>query len=254
VLEGEVFDGSAAFFEAITRAVPDPNNYSVLLFVHGYNTAFEDAVRRTAQLTYDLDYPGVAITYSWPSLGSSIAYARDESNVDWTTPHLQKFLTAVAVRQGVRTINIIAHSLGNRAVAKALHNMVLSGEDVRFTNVVLAAPDVDRDIFIQLAPAIAQGAETVTLYASDHDRALNASKQINGYPRAGDCGNDIVVHPGIQTVDVSALDTDFMGHGYVAENTSVVSDLYWVLKGQPPPRFRLRPAISPSGPYWRFVP
>ena len=43
-----------------------------LVFVHGYNNLFDDALFRTAQIAYDLKYDGAAFLYSWPS-GAGIA-------------------------------------------------------------------------------------------------------------------------------------------------------------------------------------
>ena len=50
-------------------------------------------------------------------------------------------------------------------------------------------------------------ADRVTLYASSSDEALALSKQVHGYPRAGESGDQLVVVPGIDTIDVSAVNT-----------------------------------------------
>jgi esterase/lipase superfamily enzyme len=256
LVSGALFPEADTFFDHIDTglAARDLEDQRLLVFVHGYNVSFKDAVRRTGQLSYDLDYGGVPITYSWPSRGELLGYVVDENNIEWTTPHLEAFLAALQNKTRARKIDVVAHSMGNRAVTRALTNLALHGSGVRLTNVVLAAPDIDREIFLQLADALAKTADTVTLYASSRDRALQASKKINGYPRAGDTGEDIVVRQPIQTVDVSALDTDFLGHGYVAGNTTIVSDLYWLLRGRVPPRFRLKAGTNVNGQFWRFIP
>jgi esterase/lipase superfamily enzyme len=253
VVAGKVFANADEFFLEIRPLLAAES--SALVFVHGFNVTFEDAVRRTGQLANDLRFKGVAITYSWPSKGkeSPLAYKRDESNIMWTEPHLEVFLRELQAT-GVKEVHVIAHSMGNRAVSNVLNKLEQPRTMTKFSNVVLAAPDIDRDIFLQVAPAMASKARVVTLYASDRDKALLLSKAYNGYPRAGDSGGGIVICSGIVSVDVSAVDTDFVGHGYYGDNTSILSDLFYLIRGDPPPRFRLEAATAAGGPYWKFVP
>src|SRR5216110_2232101 len=49
-----------------------------------------------AQLWFDLKFDGAAILYSWPSKGSLSEYMADETSVEWTAPHLKKFLEEIA--------------------------------------------------------------------------------------------------------------------------------------------------------------
>jgi esterase/lipase superfamily enzyme len=74
-------------FEARARhTLERGSKREVLLFVHGFNVGFEDAVARTAQIAYDLHFDGLAILYSWPSEGSVAKYTTDEGNVAWSRP------------------------------------------------------------------------------------------------------------------------------------------------------------------------
>ena len=79
----------------------------VLLFVHGYNVGFEDAVARTAQIAYDLHFEGLATLYSWPSEGSAPKYSIDEANVTWSRPRFAQFLTILRNRLGAETVHIL---------------------------------------------------------------------------------------------------------------------------------------------------
>ena len=231
------------FFQSALSGMKGPSA-KLLVFVHGYNVTFEDAIRRTAQLAFDLQYEGIPIAYSWPSRGELLDYVFDSNNAEWSQPHFQSFLSRLGADVEARRIDIVAHSMGNRLVARSLANLTKDPNFAKFASVVLAAPDIDREIFLQLAGALATGAARVTLYVSSHDRALKVSKSLNGLPRAGDVGDDIVVVDGIQTVDVSALAADFTGHGYFGGDVNVVSDLYYLFLGHAPRRFRLRPATS----------
>ena len=120
---------------------------------------------------------------------------------------------------------------------------------------VLTAPDIDAETFVrEIAPAILPTAKRVTLYASSNDRALAFSKTVHGYRRAGDSGEDITVIDGMETIDVSDVDTDFIGHFYYGDNRSVLSDMFNLVRGQPVPRFGLRPKLRGTQKYWKFAP
>ncbi len=91
-----------------------------ILFVHGYNTSFEDAARASAQLSYDLGFGGVTAFYSWPSAGHLEDYDWDEDAVEFTVPHLRDFIEILAREGHLDKIHVIAHSMGNRCATKAI--------------------------------------------------------------------------------------------------------------------------------------
>jgi len=219
---------SEAFFSQLRERVDRSVSKDAFVFVHGFNVTFDDAARRTAQLAYDLKFQGAPIFYSWPSQGGLFQYAVDETNVVWTVPHLREFLKGIADQSGAQSVHLIAHSMGNRALTSALRELSLEmrGMPPLFNEVVLTAPDIDAEIFRRdIAPAIVSTAKRVTLYASSNDEALVLSKQVHGYPRAGDTGAGLVVIAGIETVDVSAVDTSLIGHNYYGDNATVISDM-----------------------------
>ncbi len=221
-------EDSESFFSQLRERVDQGASKDAFVFVHGFNVTFEDAARRTAQLTYDLKFQGAPIFYSWPSQGGLFQYAVDETNVVWTVPHLREFLKDVAKQSGAQSVHLIAHSMGNRALTSALRELSseMQGAPPLFNEVVLTAPDIDAEIFRRdIAPAIVGTANRVTLYASSNDEALVLSKQVHGYPRAGETGDGLVVIPGIETVDVSAVDTSLLGHNYYGDNATVISDM-----------------------------
>jgi esterase/lipase superfamily enzyme len=250
------------FLTDLNSSVAQSKRRDVLVFVHGFNVSFEDAARRTAQIAYDLDFVGAPIFYSWPSRGrlTLAGYRHDANNVKWAVPHLVTFLNEVSSRSGAETIHLIAHSMGNQALTDALSS--IAGEfteraSPRFTEVVLTAPDIDADVFIDLAKSFRKAAKHTTLYASSNDLALGFSKKYQGnYHRAGDSEGQIVIVPGVDTIDVSHVDTNFIGHFYYGDNKSVLSDLYYLLTDGKPPgeRFGLLPQKSDRGVYWLFRP
>jgi esterase/lipase superfamily enzyme/nucleoid DNA-binding protein len=248
------------FFTELAATLRSSSRNQILVFLHGFKVSFEDAARRTAQMAYDLEFEGAPVFYSWPSKGALAAYAQDEATVEWTVPHLKGFLEDLASRSGAEAIHLIAHSMGNRALTRALEQLaaVMADRDApRFSEVVLTAPDIDAGVFLQTAAAFRRAAGRVTLYASEKDKALLASHKVHGYPRAGDGGANIVVVPGVvDTIDASAVDTNLIGHFYYGDNRSVLSDVFYLLRDGKPAsqRFGLKARRCKAGAYWAFVP
>jgi esterase/lipase superfamily enzyme len=245
------------FYAALKARVRSSRQQAAFVFVHGYNVTFEDAARRTAQLAYDLEFDGAPILFSWPSQGGLLQYAVDETNVAWTVPHLKQFLVSVVRQSGARSVHLIAHSMGNRALTSALVAVAadMKGEARMFREVVLTAPDIDADVFKRdIAPEIARTAQRVTLYASSNDEALAMSKRLHGYPRAGDSGAELVVVDGLDTIDVSNVDTSLLGHSYYGSNDTVLADLFYVLTEPKPAGERrwLEPVSVGRLVYWVF--
>jgi len=180
----------------------------------------------------------------------------DEATIDWSRPHLASFLSQIACRAGVSTLHVIAHSMGNRALIKALGTLPLFNSTSFINQIVLAAPDIDSGEFVQIAASIQSSGKRTTLYASSNDKAIEISKQVHEYPRAGESGPDIVIVNGVDTIDASNVDTSFIGHSYFADKRTVLSDLYYVLsEGKPPSeRYSLEEKTCPKGLYWAFRP
>ena len=43
------------------------------IFIHGYNTSFDDALRRAGQISYDLRFGGATYVFSWPASNNYFA-------------------------------------------------------------------------------------------------------------------------------------------------------------------------------------
>ncbi len=227
---------------------------TALLFVHGYNVTFEQAARRTGQMAYDLRFAGTPLFFSWPSQGSYIGYPVDESNVEFARAHLKELISGLAEQPTVEQLFLVAHSMGTRALTAALVELYRENPELKtkIKAVVLAAPDIDADVFKRdIAPKI--GSDT-TLYASSNDWALMASKKWHGYPRAGESGPNLLIASGIVTVDASVATTDFFGHSYFAKAKSIVSDIASIIAGKRSPDVRehLETVRTDGGQYWRI--
>jgi esterase/lipase superfamily enzyme len=244
------------FFMEIDREMYATDQPSAFVFLHGYNVSFADAARRTAQLAYDLDFKGIPLFFSWPSRGEAVDYAVDETNAKWTVPDLAKFLRDLAERTRVRSIYLIAHSMGNRCMTEALERLAAEDGGIPKTidQVVMTAPDVDADTFRRWIPKYLREQRRFTLYASSVDKALHWSEMLHHYPRAGDSGDGLVIVPPMDTIDASAVDTSFLGHSYYGDDKTVPSDLYYLIRDRKPPseRFGLKAATKDGKHYWVF--
>ncbi len=245
------------YFRQLSERVMNSKSKRAFLFVHGYNVTFEDAARRTAQIAYDLAFDGAPVFYSWPSQGSVPAYTVDEQNIEWAQSNIRLFLDDFFARSEAEEIYLIAHSMGNRALTRALANILKEKPDYRakLQEVILAAPDIDADVFKKdIAPALTANGRPITLYASSEDKALKASKKVHGYSRAGDSGQYIVIVNGVETIDATNVNTSFLGHSYFAEDRSVLSDIYHLVRTRQraDSRFGLRPINSGLGRYWKI--
>jgi len=53
----------------------------ILVFVHGYNNTFEDALRRARSFVEDVHFKGLFLIWSWPSAGFTALYKDDEKAI-----------------------------------------------------------------------------------------------------------------------------------------------------------------------------
>jgi esterase/lipase superfamily enzyme len=236
------------------------------VFVHGYNTTFEDAIYRTAQLAHDMAFDGVPYVFAWPSKGETLSYPYDRESADASTAQFSDFLDLVAKRTNAKKIHIIAHSMGARLVLDTFFPAKATAQAARLSKVdqiVLAAADIDRTVLEQRTESIRATGKPVTLYASRNDHALSASRKFSGgVPRAGDVSETgPVILPGIETIDISDTSTavfNGFNHATFAERAHVLTDMALLMRsGVHPPdkRFPVFVQAGASGaqPHWRYV-
>ena len=248
---------SQPFFDLLTRKVNASARNSAFVFVHGYNVSFEDAARRTAQISFDMRFDGAPVFYSWPSQANTVSYTVDEQEIEWAQANIKTFLMEFFAQSGAENIYLVAHSMGNRGLTRALADVIREQPEIhtRLTEVILAAPDIDAGVFRRdIAPALAAAGKPITLYASSEDKALKASKRVHGNPRAGEAGQSIVIVNGVETIDATGVDTSFLRHSYIAESHSAVSDMIALIReGKRPDQRELLVSVqADAGKYWKF--
>lgn len=236
----------------------DQSENRALIFVHGFNTGFEDALYRNAQIVWDLHYQGVSVLFSWSSKGSVRDYGYDQDSADIAQAEFVELLTKLH-ESGIEHIDIIAHSMGNRVVLPALDQLATAANPVRVRQLVMAAPDVARDKFIIQLPLAQKIVEGATLYASSADKALIASAELADFPRAGTVSaNGPVLLPNLDTIDVTAIGDEILGlnHTVFATNRAVMDDLKLLLiDGMKLPRLsqvRKFPEPPLASTYWKY--
>ncbi len=248
--------------DVFAQVIKAKNARSALVFVHGFNTSFEDALYRNAQIVWDLQYSGVSVLFTWASRGEAVDYLYDQGSAYLARDAFIALLKKLKNDYGIEEINVLAHSMGNLVVLDALSNYAQTANPVQIARLVMAAPDVDGDQFKVLAPSAKAIVGGMTLYASSADRAMTLSRTLaGGKPRAGDvpAGGPIIL-PNIDTIDVTAIGNDIFGlnHNVFASSRDVLEDISAMLKtGLPPPRLiQIRGAPEPPAvrTYWKYVP
>ncbi|WP_132033313.1 alpha/beta hydrolase [Aquabacter spiritensis] len=203
-----------------------------LVFIHGYNNRFEDAVFRFAQIVHDAGADVVPVLFTWPSRGSLLAYGYDRESASYSRDALEKLLTILAKDPDVGEISILAHSMGNWVTLEALRQMAIRNGRVlpKIKTVMLAAPDVDVDIFRTQLADMGKTRPRFAIFVSQDDRALQVSQRVWG-SRARLGQIDPEAEPfrtqfereKITVLDLTKLRTaDQLNHGKFAESPEVV--------------------------------
>ncbi|CAH1653029.1 Alpha/beta fold hydrolase [Hyphomicrobiales bacterium] len=206
------------------------NQRDVLVFVHGYNTNFADAVYRFAQIVYDSGFKGVPVLFSWPSRGELLAYPYDRESAYYSRDFLEANLRGIARDLGSARMDILAHSMGTLLTLETLRQAAIRGDGAfggKLRDVMLAAPDVDLDVF---KTQMVQIRRPVTVFVSADDRALSFSRRFAGdKTRLGAVSakdTEIIAELdklGAQIIDISAVSSaDSLNHGKFASSPRVV--------------------------------
>jgi esterase/lipase superfamily enzyme len=233
----------------------EPKERSILVYIHGFNVSFLEAAVRAAQIGFDLKVPGLVAFFSWPSMARGpAAYSADEDAVAASEGALAEFLVVISRLDPDARIHILAHSMGNRALLRVLHGAIGQTElsKGRIGQILLAAPDVDVALFRQLASVYPRLSSRTTLYISRIDAALDISARIHRNQRTG-YAPPVTVVPGIDTIEVTAIDVGFLGHSYYAEAAGVLFDIWTSIKTNDAPDRRpgLYKESTPDGEnYW----
>ncbi len=156
---------------------------------------------------------------------------------------------------GVGRIHVLAHSMGAWLTMETLRGVAQSGHrdlDGKLGEVMLAAPDIDLNVFRQQVARL--DPRHVSIFIANNDRALSLSSRI-----AGDRQRLGAINPtnpedkaeldrlGVAVHDISSFSTDFVGHGAFAEAPDVVRTIGAQLTAPRPAEAETQAVIDARG-------
>lgn len=205
-------------------------NRDILVFVHGFNTSFEDARWRAGQIAADSRFGGVPILFTWPTRSELLGYASDKDSATASRDALAELLQDIAKTPGVGRIHVLAHSMGCWVTMEALRQIAIGGNrelDGHLGEIMLAAPDIDMDVFAKQMAHV-QPAK-VTVFATANDRALSLSSFIaDARPRVGAIDaskpgdRQALEQLGAKVYDLSSFSDGFIDHAVYADAPDVI--------------------------------
>lgn len=197
------------------------------LYVHGYNQTYQEALFRLAQVSGDSGQEGPAILFSWPTEASVFGYGADHDHSLSSRDDLAKVLRLLTREGGFRQLVVAAHSMGSFLVMETVRQLALRNDTPTLNKlaVVLAAPDIDAEVFETQLESIGAASPPIVVMVSRQDRALAISSDLNGNrTRVGLMGVDdpmllsAVRRFGITVIDITqaAPDDPFQHDGFAS--------------------------------------
>lgn len=207
-------------------------NRRIMVFVHGFNNTYEDSVYRFAQIVHDSKADVAPVVFTWPSRASVFDYAYDRESTNYSRDALEELLQRMARDPSVGEITVMAHSMGSWLAVEAIRQMAIRNGTVspKITQVLLASPDLDVDVFAQQIRSLGARKPQFTVFVSRDDRALDLSRRISGnIDRLGQVDPTVepyrtaFINAGIRVLDLTRLEgQDSLGHNKFADSPEVV--------------------------------
>lgn len=181
VTTGQRIYAADADFRRDLNAALAANGREAIIFVHGFNNTFTEGLYRIAQLRHDLEVPGVALHYSWPSAAEPLGYVLDRGSATFARDGLEELIRE-AVAAGATRVTLVAHSMGSFLTMEALRDLAQrdGGLPTQLRGVVLISPDIDVDVFRMQAKDIGTLPQPFLIFGSERDRVLRLSALITG--------------------------------------------------------------------------
>jgi esterase/lipase superfamily enzyme len=182
-----------------------------------------------AELAADLrPVAGAMVVFSWPSRATLTGYVADRESVTYSRDYLESVLNGIAGVSKVRSINLVAHSMGNWLAVETLRQAKFHAHSPflkKLNEVVLLSPDIDVDVFRTQLDAIGKLKHPIIVAVSRDDLALATSERIaGGVSRVGNVLlDDPRARAAIERYDLEVVDlsqvksSDYVGHSKFAE-------------------------------------
>lgn len=206
------------------------SNRDVLLYVHGFNTSYDEARFRLAQIVEDGRFGGVPLLFTWPSSDNLLGYEAARESATASRDGLANVLRDLSELPDIGRIHILAHSLGTWLTMEALRERAIAGSpdlNGKLGNVMLAAPDIDLSVFREQLKRL--NPTHISVLVSAKDRALSLSSWLAGdRPRLGaldphkPADRTALRRLGVKVYDLSPESVGLIGHGTYADAPVVV--------------------------------
>jgi esterase/lipase superfamily enzyme len=218
----------------------------VLIYIHGYNQTFEQAVLDAARLSDGIKFAGETVAFSWPSRARLLDYDFDRESATWSRDALDQVLEDLLASPTVGRVNIVAHSVGTMLTTEALRELYSKLGDYaadRVGAIVLASPDIDMDVFTAAIPKIGPLAAKITIITATDDRALAMSRFVNGSTtRVGAAEKTQLEKLGLRVIDASQQGWGVLNHDLFMSNAGIRQAIRDAIGGPP----RIGPFTMPS--------
>lgn len=229
-------DDEKAFVHALNArlALHPRGSRKVLLFIHGYNTVFAEALFRLAQVDHDAVISDVPVLFSWASRGTLTDYIYDNNSATAARDDLARTLKLLFA-SNADEINIVAHSMGNWVAVEALRQLQIAGQlphNGVVGSVFLAAPDIDLDVFKSQLRAFPPPRKPFYVVLSRDDEALQTSSFLaGGKDRLGAATNaDELAALGATVIDLTDVKaSDPANHGKFTQLATIAPNLLPIL-------------------------
>ena len=242
--KADYLDSEAGFVRMLNAqlALRPRGSRKVLVFVHGYNTVFAEALFRLAQVDHDAGVSDVPVLFSWASRGRLTDYIYDNNSATAARDELAHTLKLLFA-SNADEVNIVAHSMGNWVTVEALRQIEIAGQmphNGKVGSIFLAAPDIDLDVFKSQLRAFPHPRKPFYVVLSRDDEALRTSSFLaGGKDRLGSTTNAAELEAlGATIIDLTDVKaTDSVNHGKFAQLATIAPQLLPVLaKGVGPRR------------------
>lgn len=224
----QLFADSGAFQQQLNSSLAERGlgGRDVLVFVHGYNVNFSAAVLRVAQFVHDTDYQGVPVLFSWASRGKQLDYVYDINSALQARDHLEE-LGVILAGADVDHFDVVAHSMGNLVTLEAMSRLQARDDldsSGRLRRVILAAPDIDVDVFTAQLQEFKGATDVFYVLVSEDDKALTWSRRIaGGVSRVGAADPTRLAELGVNVIDLTHInDRSNANHSKFADSPAIV--------------------------------
>lgn len=190
------------------NATADRSKREAGVFVHGFNYSFQESLFRLAQMSADAQVDGVPVLFAWPSSAALTGYVADKEAATYSRDALAGLLDDLATKRTSNTV-VFAHSMGGWLTMESLRQLRLERKDraLNRLTVVLAAPDIDVDVFRKDMETIGRLPTPITVLVSRDDRALQVSGILSRDQRVGTLDiNDPEIAAAAKSYNVALVD------------------------------------------------